>query len=294
MPSITPPQYRPAILGAHASDSASETTAETIKQLHEKRVVWLEGFKGPVIALPTEYPDGYRIPLHHHSRSQLIYASSGVVLVITDQGRWMVPSEHAMWIPAGVDHAVEIMGHVSMQSIYIAPDAVRAVPSQLHVVALTDLMRCLIQEAMTLDDNPPQGSRGSLILELLLRDLAAMTERPLGLPFPADPRLAILCRRFLENPSPHATIDGWATKLAMSRRSFTRHFQRETGLSLSVWRQQACLFAALPRLAAGEPVTTVALDLGYESVPAFTTMFRRMLGVSPRFYLKQRGYGVAT
>jgi len=72
----------------------------------------------------------------------------------------------------------------------------------------------------------------------------------------------------------------------MSRRTFTRAFQRQTGLSLSTWRQQALLFAALPRLADGEPVTSVALDVGYDSVPAFTTMFKRMLGTSPRGYLR--------
>jgi AraC-like DNA-binding protein len=71
----------------------------------------------------------------------------------------------------------------------------------------------------------------------------------------------------------------------MSRRAFTRAFRRETGLSLSAWRQQACLFAALPRLARGEPVTSVALDLGYDSLPAFTTMFRRILGAPPSRYL---------
>jgi len=77
----------------------------------------------------------------------------------------------------------------------------------------------------------------------------------------------------------------------MSRRSFTRAFQRETGVSLSVWRRQATLLAALPLLARGVSVTEVALDLGYESAPAFTTMFRRMLGVAPRTYLRQGGRG---
>ena len=69
--------------------------------------------------------------------------------------------------------------------------------------------------------------------------------------------------------------------------SFTRGFQRETGVSLATWRRQACLFAALPRLADGEPVTSVALDLGYDSVPAFTTMFKRMLGEAPRSYFRR-------
>ena len=94
-------------------------------------------------------------------------------------------------------------------------------------------------------------------------------------------------RRFLDAPTAHAAIDDWAGQAGMSRRGFTRAFVRETGVSLSVWRRQATLFAALPRLAEGAPVTGLALDLGYNSAPAFTTMFRRMLGVSPRDYLRQ-------
>ncbi|MGG2479228.1 helix-turn-helix domain-containing protein, partial [Rhizobium sp. BR5] len=79
-------------------------------------------------------------------------------------------------------------------------------------------------------------------------------------------------------------IDDWAAAMGISRRSFTRLFRKELGLSFVTWRQQACIFASLPRLAAGEAVTNVALDAGYENIPAFTTMFRRMLGSSPRAY----------
>ncbi len=55
-------------------------------------------------------------------------------------------------------------------------------------------------------------------------------------------------------------------------------------MSFAQWRQQACLLSALPRLAAGEPVTAVALDLGYDSPAAFATMFRRLAGVPPSRY----------
>src|SRR5690606_14462814 len=259
--------------------------SEELQKFHEQRIAMLEGMSGPVIALPTRYPDGYFVPLHRHSRAQLLCASQGVVLVTTDAGRWMIPSDHAMWIPAGVEHSVEILGEVYMRSIYICVDAVSGVPDYLHVVGLTDLMRCLITDATTQDSTPEPDSRDALVIELILRDLHTLPQRSLGLPFPSDPRLQKLCREFVKKPSSRATIDDWADRMAMSRRSFTRHFQRETGVSLSVWRQQACLFAAVPRLAEGEPVTSVALDLGYDSVSAFTTMFRRMLGVSPRFYL---------
>lgn len=258
---------------------------EDLQKFHEQRILMLENLDGPVIALPTKYPDGYFVPQHSHSRAQLLCASQGVVLVTTDAGRWMIPSDHAMWIPAGIKHSVEIIGDVLMRSIYIAVDAISGVPDHLHVVGLTDLMRCLIIDATSVDSIPEQGSRDALVIELILRDLHKLPQRPLGLPFPADVRLQNLCRQFVKVPSARATIDDWADRMAMSRRSFTRHFQRQTGVSLSVWRQQACLFAAVPRLAEGEAVTSIALDLGYDSVSAFTTMFRRMLGVSPKFYL---------
>ena len=126
-----------------------------------------------------------------------------------------------------------------------------------------------------------------LIQDLLLHEILNLPERPLALPLPANQRLAPICRRFLEAPSPRTAIDEWANAAGMSRRSFTRAFRRETGLGLSMWRQQACMFAALPRLANGEPVTTVALDLGYESVAAFITMFKRMTGEPPRSWVKR-------
>ena len=66
--------------------------------------------------------------------------------------------------------------------------------------------------------------------------------------------------------------------------SFTRLFRRETGMSFADWRQQACLSVALPRLAEGVAVTAVALDLGYDSPASFSTMFKRVLGVSPSRY----------
>ncbi len=250
----------------------------------------LEASARQIVPHTEERTHEYLVPPHRHSWAQLVYAETGVFMMNTQEGRWIVPPDHAFWVPAGIEHSMQTQGPVSIRILYVKQAILPDLPESSRVVGMTALMRCLIDEAAYLakEEDPSPDSRGGLIMALVREEMSRLPEKPLGLPMPAEPKLAAQCRTFLDNPTPRATIDAWADAMAMSRRTFTRAFRRETGLSLSAWRQQACLFAALPRLAAGEPVTSVALDLGYESVAAFTTMFRRILGAPPRRYLEFR------
>jgi AraC-like DNA-binding protein len=71
----------------------------------------------------------------------------------------------------------------------------------------------------------------------------------------------------------------------MSRRSFARHFRSQTGLPYARWKRAVIAQHALELVAAGHKVSSVALDVGYESVSAFIAMFRRQYGESPRQFL---------
>ena len=246
---------------------------------------WIDGANDDVLVLGRLYAGGYRVPQHRHRRTQLLCVFAGVVLVETARGRWMIPPGHALLIPSALDHAVEMLSDVTMKSVYVAPDHAGMALDRPAVFEVTDLARSLLLEAVRLQDAMQGGRKAELVSTLLLAEIAELEERPLGLPFPSDRRLAGLCREFLADPSPNARLDDFAAKLAMSRRTLTRFFRQETGVSFVTWRQQASVFACLPRLAEGVPVTTVALEAGYENAAAFATMFRRMLGSPPRQYL---------
>jgi len=239
----------------------------------------------PVVARGIDYPDGAIIATHSHARAQLLYGSTGVVTVETAQGAWMMPPQRGLWIPAGVAHTVRLMGAVKMRSLYFATCAVSAMPEICVVLGISALMRSLLAEAVTLPPEYDVAGRDGLVMALIQRELPRLPELPLSLPLPREPGLVVRCRSFLAEPTPHDTIDDWARAGGMSRRSFTRRFRAETGLSFVAWRQQACVMAALPRLAAGEAVTSVALDLGYGNPAAFSAMFSRTLGAPPRAYL---------
>lgn len=49
----------------------------------------------PVVAIANDFPAGHVMPPHRHPRSQLVYGISGVMLVGSEQGRWVVPPERA-------------------------------------------------------------------------------------------------------------------------------------------------------------------------------------------------------
>ena len=70
-----------------------------------------------------------------------------------------------------------------------------------------------------------------------------------------------------------------------------RLFQRELGVSFSQWRQQAVLARAIPLLSQGRPLAQVARELGYQSQSAFSAMFRRAFGESPRAFFVRDGRG---
>lgn len=249
----------------------------------------------PVAAMAKEFRDGAHIAPHTHERAQLIFAASGVMTISTPHGTWAVPPQRALWMPSGTVHEIRMAGAVSMRTLYVNPDADRGrLPAATRVIAVSPLLRELVLRACALpllyDEAGPDGR----IMMLILDEIAALPSLALDLPMPRDPRLQALCRGLRADPGDARTLDDWAHAAGASARTLARLFQKETGLSFADWRQQARLLAAVARLAAGQPITRIALDLGYESPSAFAAMFRRTLGAPPsRYFLDARSRDVA-
>jgi AraC-like DNA-binding protein len=239
----------------------------------------------PIVAVGNEYRDGHFIAPHRHRRGQLLSSTTGTLVVATPHGTWVMPPQRGMWIPPDTMHDVRVMGAVSLQSLYVEPAATVGLPECCQVVGISPFMRSLMSEALNLPLLYDLAGRAGALMSLIQHEMRQLPVLPLSLPLPRRQDLDERCRAFLRQPQAHDAIDSWCGALGMSRRSFTRLFRQETGLSFVGWRQQACLVAALPRLAAGESVTAVAMALGYDNPAAFTTMFKRLLGVPPRSYL---------
>jgi AraC-like DNA-binding protein len=242
----------------------------------------------PVLALGIDYPDGYEAKPHCHRRAQFLYGSSGIVLVSTPGGSWMMPPQRGLWIPPCTQHSVRMLGRVAMCSLYIEEAVLPDPFGRCEVVGVSDLLRSLLIAAPGIVVEYDEAGRDGALINLLLHELRGLSPLPLSLPLPRHPRLAQRCRQFIERPSPRDAIDDWSADVGMSRRTFTRLFKEETGCTFVEWRQKACLMSALPQLAEGRSVTGIALSLGYENPASFTAMFKRLLGAAPSAYQTRR------
>ncbi|OZI77654.1 AraC family transcriptional regulator [Bordetella genomosp. 12] len=241
----------------------------------------IESTPRPLVAIGTDYPDGQLLDWHCHRRAQLLYGATGLMQVAAGQGAWVVPSGQALWIPAGVAHRVRMLG-VSTRSVYLESACAPRHTADCEVLEVSPLLRQLLLEAVDMPLLYDAAGRDGALVALLLHEVARAPSLPLHIPLPQDDaRLHAACLAFMRAPRIDERPAAWAQRLNLSERTLLRRFRRATGMSFAQWRQRACLGQALAELARGAGVTTVALDLGYDSPAAFSTMVRRALGRPP-------------
>jgi AraC-like DNA-binding protein len=213
-----------------------------------------------------------------------VYASAGVMTVVTEHGMWVVPPQRAVWIPAGIVHTVQARGPVAMRSLYIQREAAVWLPTTCCVVNVTPLLRELIVRAVALPLRYAHGGQDERMMLLMLDEIRQLPVAPLHLPEPTDRRLRQITTALRTDPADDRTLETWARAVGASPRTLARLFVAETGMTFRQWQRQVRLLAGLVRLADGQPVTVVALEVGYESPSAFIAMFRRALGTTPGQY----------
>lgn len=224
------------------------------------------------------------IGAHVHDWHQLIYAGEGVMWVQTAQGEWVVPPTRAVWVPAGIEHSIDLSSKVFVQTLYLSADLSNSLPSQCAAVNISPLLRELVFHIIklgTLDRLIPHQAR---TIDFLLDQLQALATIPLQLPLPADERARKAAEWMRAHPDDLGSLKQLAKQVSASVRTLERLFQRETGMTFGKWRQQLRLLHALRLLAEGKAVTAVALEVGYESPSAFIAAFKRFFGATPSRY----------
>ena len=243
----------------------------------------------PAVAHHLDFADHEgEVPQHVHRKGQLIIALHGAVTCTAKNEIWIVPPNCGVWIPGGVPHSARATENARLNYLFVEPGAAR-LPEECCTLSISPLIREMVDRLAQERADYLTDSHAARLARVTLDELVGMRRERFNLPISSNPKIRTIADVLTIDPSDRSTIGEWAKRVAMSERSFARLMIAETGLTFGRWRQQLHLVIALRELASGATVQAVAHRLGYESVSAFITMFKKTLGSTPTQYFTRLG-----
>ncbi|MGU5675152.1 helix-turn-helix domain-containing protein [Aeromonas hydrophila] len=174
-------------------------------------------------------------------------------------------------IPAGLAHEFRVLRHSRLSLIYL--DDLDG-GSELTTRQVSPLLAGLFER---LADMAESGLRDAYLTVLA----AELRQAPVAAGFMLSAALDVRLLRVLERVCRHPSIEYGLAELAAdsgaSVRTLNRLFSQQLGCSFRQWRQQVVMGRARQLQQQGQPLSRIALELGYGDFSAFSHAFNRFL-----------------
>lgn len=240
----------------------------------------------PIMPVRRDMEPMVQVARHSHSWGQLVYASSGVMQVIADDGRYIVPPGQALWLPSDVEHQVSCRYGASFRNLHIDSSLCDVLGTKVYAFNVEPLLRELILAMCEWPFDYELTNERQRLFEVLLDLLKAAPNTGLFMPSIDDKRLSPIVEAMSENPCDKKTLEQWANQVGASSRTLNRLFNHYFGFGFSQWKQKFRIIQSLDLLSDGHTTQAIASILGYESSSAFIYAFKKQMGCSPGRYRK--------
>lgn len=244
----------------------------------------------PIRGEPRKHAAGKTIARHCHRDGQFSVVLSGTMKIRSEAGWWLAPVGRGIWIPAGATHSA-VYSEASEFILLKVPAAyAKTVSLEPCTIAVSGLLRELAFEFARSDRVEENGDYATLLSRVVLHQLRTSDLAPvLFLPAGRDQRLVRVIELLREAPALDEPLEELARRAGSSPRTMARLFRAETGMTFARWRDHLRIVTAMDMLSRGHSINETALDLGYQSQSSFTTMFSRIMGISPGRFIRQAG-----
>lgn len=246
----------------------------------------LTPLKTPIVVVNRTLKCHTTVKEHTHKWGQFIYANHGILAVVSDNSRYVVPSQQGVWVPPEKAHKVSTLSDAELTSFYIDATYLERLPFNCCVLKVSSFLQTLIVEAKLIPQAFLWNSSNGRLLRLILDRIEIAESVNLQLPFPKDKRLRLILDKMLADTSIRKSIVHWGDDVGASGRTLSRLFKKETGMSYRDWKQRLNTQIAIRQLHEGARINQISLDLGYESTSAFIAMFKKVTGSTPSNYQK--------
>ena len=247
-----------------------------------------------------------RIPPHHHDELEVNLVLSGKGSYLFGRRRVPLMANSMIWLFPEQEHVLIDFSHdFSMWVLVFRPDLVRrhaqtgsrrilsvADPGEIFCRQIemrrVDLLNQVYQDAAS--NQGPDAVNAALGYALVASWQAYQfsSEPPARVDVhPAVARAAQLIAAADDSP----TLDRLAREAGLSPARLSRLFKRQTGISLTAFRQRKCVERFLRLYGRGARYTLIeaALQAGFGSYAQFHRVFCRLMGMNPAAYRKRVG-----
>ena len=123
--------------------------------------------------IANRYRKGVRLDTHLHREAQLVYAAEGTMQVTTPKGRWLVPPDRAVWVPALLEHSIDVLADIEMRTLYfdLAWLARQDHGENLQAEYVVRVSRLLHEAILALFDGRNNPERAEILIRLALLEL---------------------------------------------------------------------------------------------------------------------------
>lgn len=250
---------------------------------HSLQVPFTETLPVPLFLRTTLMPNDAIFPSHIHSWGEFVYSHNGVVQVMVQQERYLVPPQYGIWLPPNMQHLGLNRREVLQSSLYVADELCGTLPTKPQALMVSPFMRSLLDHAResSLDYKSQRHLR---LLTVFLDELAEAQRTGTFLPASEDAVLGEILHYLESHPEDKRSVAELAQESKITERTLARRCKQDLGMPLIEWRNRMRVINAIAMIEKGKSVESIASEFGYSSASAFISMFKKLTGVTPASY----------
>ncbi|MCQ9633435.1 AraC family transcriptional regulator [Chryseobacterium sp. WG23] len=228
--------------------------------------------------------------LHQHQKGQLVYVESGFQYITIEERIYLLPQNHAVWIPPNTIHKTNSHSEkINLMIMFAEVDKKDSFYHEVNVFSVPPVLKEMIRYVEKWSKLLSKDADETIFLKALFNELPHFVEHSLKLHIclPKDKRLTKVIKHLHHDYHKEIRIEDLGETALLSTRTLERIFKKETGLTLSKYQQMLRIIKSLELLSSGNlTISETAYEVGYKSVQAYTRSFQSVMQFRPTDFIK--------
>ncbi|ASK29971.1 AraC family transcriptional regulator [Chryseobacterium sp. T16E-39] len=226
----------------------------------------------------------------HEKKGQLVYVESGFQYLTVEGKMYLLPQNHAAWIPAKAIHKTNSHSErIRLMIMFFDSTKDDSFYNTVNVFSVPPVLKEMIRYAEKWSRDTDESDDENIFLKALYNELPNFVADSIQLhiSLPKDKRLTQAINHLNTHYTQDLKMEDLSDIASLSLRSLERIFKKETGLTLIKYQQMLRIIKSLELLSANEwTISEIAYQVGYKSLQAYTNSFQSVMQYRPSDFIK--------